>query len=327
MKTHRQRIEACLSNQAPDRPPIALWRHFPVDDQTPEGLARSILDFQHNFDFDLVKVTPSSSYCLKDWGAKDEWRGASEGTRDYTGHAIQNPEDWQNLVVLDPRKGYLGAELQCLRIIFKELGNTTPIIQTIFSPLAQAKNLAGRENLLVHMRRYPEFLHAGLKTIAETTIRFVEAVNQTGIAGIFYAVQHAQFSLLSLEEYYTFGRTYDLQILETTQEMWLKMLHLHGIDVMFDLFTNYPVEIINWHDRETSPSIGDGHKFFKNVVCGGIKRDTMVFGTSEQVKNEAREAMSVTSAKRFILGTGCVVPIIAPYGNILAARQVVEDKS
>jgi hypothetical protein len=26
-----------------------------------------------------------------------------------------------------------------------------------------------------------------------------------------------------------------------------------------------------------------------------------------------------------VLGTGCVVPIIAPWGNIRAARQVVED--
>jgi len=40
MTTHRERIEACLSNQALDHPPVALWRHWPVDDQTPhEGQA------------------------------------------------------------------------------------------------------------------------------------------------------------------------------------------------------------------------------------------------------------------------------------------------
>jgi uroporphyrinogen decarboxylase len=324
MNTHRKRIEACLSNQAPDRLPIALWRHFPVDDQTPDGLARATLAFQRNFDFDVIKVTPSSSYCLKDWGAEDAWRGASEGTRDYTRRVIQHPEDWENLPTLDPRKGNLNDQLQCLSILKEEIGIETPIIQTIFNPLAQAKNLAGGENLLVYMRRYPQALHAGLKTITETTLRFIEAVKKTGIAGIFYAVQHAQYSLLSSEEYHIFGRSYDLQILETTQDMWLKMLHLHGKDVMFEMFNEYPVEVINWHDRETPPSIGEGKNLFKNIVCGGIQRDTMLLGTPDQVKSEAQEAIDVTSGKRLILGTGCVVPITAPYGNILAVRQVVE---
>jgi hypothetical protein len=34
---HRARLEACLTGQIPDRAPVALWRHFPVDDQTPTG--------------------------------------------------------------------------------------------------------------------------------------------------------------------------------------------------------------------------------------------------------------------------------------------------
>ena len=37
--THRTRLETCLSGVQPDRTPVALWRHFPVDDQTPAGLA------------------------------------------------------------------------------------------------------------------------------------------------------------------------------------------------------------------------------------------------------------------------------------------------
>ena len=65
--THRQRVKACLSGDQLDRVPVALWRHFPVDDQSPDGLAAAIFAFQNTFDFDLVKVTPSSSYCLRDW--------------------------------------------------------------------------------------------------------------------------------------------------------------------------------------------------------------------------------------------------------------------
>lgn len=296
-----------------------------MDDQTPGGLAGATIDFQRSFDFDFVKVTPASSFCLKDWGVIDEWRGAVEGTREYTKRVILHPEDWEKLTLLDPRKGYLSQQLDCLQMITSELGPGIPVIQTIFSPLAQAKNLVGGAKLLVHLRQYPDALHSGLQIIAESTQRFIEAAMETGIAGIFYAVQHAQYHLLSPEEYQRFGRIYDLQILGAANELWLNLLHLHGESVMFDLFADYPVAIINWHDRETYPSLDEGQKLFPGVVCGGLQREsTMVIGTPEQVTIEARQAIRATSGRHFILGTGCVVPITAPRANFMAARKAVE---
>jgi len=322
---HRERLEAVLAGARPDRVPVALWRHFPVDDQEPASLAAATIDYQRSFDFDLIKVTPASSFCIKDWGAKDEWRGASEGTREYTFRIIQRPDDWEQLHVLDVMKGWLGGQLECLRIVTREVGAETPVIQTIFSPLAQAKNLVGNANLLVHIRKYPSELHRGLKTIAETTLRFIEAAEQTGIAGIFYAIQHAQYHLLTEAEYQEFGRAYDLAILEAVKELWLNMLHLHGENVMFDLFREYPIQILNWHDQDTLPSLREGLTHFPGVVCGGLQRErTMVLGTPDQVAAEAQAAIQATEGRRFILGTGCVVPITAPRANLLAARQVVE---
>jgi uroporphyrinogen decarboxylase len=322
MTSHRERLEACLSGEQSDPVPVALWRHFPVDDQAPEQLAAATLAFQKTFDFDLVKVSPASSFCLKDWGVKDEWRGETEGTRTYTQRVIQQPEDWSRLPILDPSQGVLADQLNCLQIITRELGPQTPVIQTIFNPLSQAKNLVGRDKLLVHLRHHPSALHAGLKTITESTVRFIEAAQKTGIAGVFYAVQHAQYSLLSREEYQEFGEMYDLLALEPAHDFWLNMLHLHGMDIMFEQFLDYPVQIINWHDRETSPSLTAAQEMFSGVVCGGISRETaMVYATAEQVQKEAREAIRATQGQRFILGTGCVVPTIAPFGNLMAARK------
>ncbi len=323
--SHRSRLETCLSGVQPDRVPVALWRHFPVDDQTPAGLAAATIDFQRTYDFDLVKVTPPSSFCLKDWGVMDEWRSATEGTRDYTRRVIHQPDDWARLPVLSPLAGELGKQQECLRLIVNELGGNVPVIQTIFSPLSQAKNLVGNDALLVHMRRYPDAVHAGLRILAETTRRFVEAILQTDIAGIFYAVQHAQYGLLSEVEYDTFGRPYDLQVLEPVRGLWLNMLHLHGEEIMFNRFLDYPCGVINWHDRDTWPSLSQAQPMFPGAVCGGLQRErTMVLGTPESVTAEALDAIQSTDSKRFILGTGCVLPIIAPRANIWAARQVVE---
>jgi uroporphyrinogen decarboxylase len=323
--THRERLEACIAGEVVDRPPVALWRHFPVDDQTSSNLAEVTINFQRAYDFDLVKVSPSSSFCIRDWGAEDEWRGAPEGTRDYTHRVIQHPDDWEQLTILDPGKGYLSAQIESLGMIVGELGGDVPVIQTIFSPLAQAKNLVGKENLLIHLRRYPQALHTGLLTIAKSIQKFIEAAHQTGISGIFYAVQHAQYSLFSEDEYDVFGRTYDMLALEPAQDFEFNMLHLHGNQVMFDRFLDYPMAIINWHDRETPPSLGEAQAKFSGALCGGLRRlETMVLGTPEQVTAEAQDAINATNGRSLILGTGCVMPTIVPRGNILAARQSVE---
>jgi uroporphyrinogen decarboxylase len=325
--SHLQRLQTCLSGEKPDRTPVALWRHFPVDDQSPQSLVEATLTFQRTYDFDLVKVMPPSSYCLKDWGAQDEWRGSTEGTRSYTTPVIQQPDDWKRLPVLDPYTGELGKMLACLNSITSELGSDTPVIHTIFSPLAQAKNLAGEQRLLVHLRSDPEALQAGLQTIVESTRRFIQAARQTGIAGVFYAVQHAQYELLNSQEFSTFGIEYDLQVLETASNLWCNMLHLHGLDVMFDLFLDYPIQVINWHDRDTSPSLEEAQKKFKGVVCGGLQREHLALGTPKTITAQARDATLATGGRRFILGTGCVMPITTPYGNIMAARRSVEMDS
>ncbi len=332
MTTHKERVQACLGNQILDRPPVALWRHFPVDDQDPKSLAEATLHFQRTYDFDLVKVTPASSFCAKDWGVEDQWLGHTEGTRQYTKRIIHEPHDWEMLPVLDPIAPHLAGQLACLRFIRAELSPDTPLLQTIFSPLAQAKNLAGGDTLIAHLRLYPEAVMKGLATIAETTRRFVEACLATGIDGIFYAIQHAQADLLTLEEYQTFGVPYDQKTIEPAQELWCNLLHLHGHNVYFSLLSslrepqggafNFP--IVNWHDRETYPPLSEGQRLFSGVTCGGMRQDTLVYGDQAQVAGEAADAIEQTNGKRFILGTGCVVPIIASHGNISAARKIVE---
>ena len=324
--THRERLERCLTGERPDRVPVALWRHFPVDDQSPQGFAEAVIQFQKIYDFDLIKFTPASSFCLKDWGVQDSWSGATEGTRDYIRRVIHEPHDWEKLSVLDPRQGYLGEQLTSLEILVKELGPDVPVLQTVFNPLSQAKNLVSPENLFVHLRKYPEALHTGLRIITETTRRFVEEVIKTGAAGVFFAVQHASYGLLSPNEYELFGCPYDIEVLKPVDLLWLNMLHLHGVDILFERFLDYPVQVINWHDRETAPKLNDAKKMYDGVLCGGLRRnETIVMGTPQDVKKEAKDAIEQTEGLRFILGTGCVTPIIAPHGNIMAARRVVEN--
>ena len=321
----RERLEATVRGEEVDRVPVALWRHWPGDDQRAADLARAHVAFQAQYDFDLVKVTPCSGYSVEDWGVETRYEGNTEGTRVYTRRRVHRPGDWEGLEVLDPGRGALARQLECLRMLHDGLDPGTPFIQTIFNPLSVAKYLAGDETLLVHLRRHPEVLHAGLRTITASTVAFVREVMRRGAAGLFLAVQHAQYGLLSEEEYAAFGESYDLEVLEAAEGAWFHLLHLHGEEVMFDRLARYPVQAVNWHDRETPPTLSAARERFGGALCGGLRQwETMVRGTPEDVRREAADAIRETHGRGFILGTGCVTPIVAPTANIRAAREAVE---
>lgn len=325
--TKRERLEATIAGQATDRPAIALWRHWPGDDQRANDLARATVEFQQRYDWDFVKCMPASNYCIADWGAEDAWVGNEEGTRQWGPRVIQKPEDWTRLRVLDPKRGMLAEMHKAMRLIGQGLGQGVPFIWTIFNPLAQAKNLAG-ERLLSDMRQYPDVVKAGLEAITESCVRFVEAARDTGLAGIFLALQHATYDLLSEAEYIQFGRPYDLRILEAAEGLWFNLVHLHGEHVMFNLMADYPVPVVNWHDRETPPSLTEALPRFPGALVGGLHRTaTMLRGTPDGIQAEIRSALEATHGRRLIIGTGCVMWITTPVGNIRAARDAVEGKA
>jgi uroporphyrinogen decarboxylase len=326
--TKRERLEATVQGHPVDRPAVALWRHFPGDDQRPGDLAVATVAWQAQYDWDFIKVSPSSSFCLVDWGVEDRWVGGDEGTREYTRRIIQRPEDWAKLPVLDPRAGRLGGQLHCLEQIGEAVGQQAPFIQTIFSPLAQAKNLSGTDRLLVHLRQAPELVRAGLEVITETTVRFVEACAATGIAGIYYAVSAATYGLLNEAEYRAYGEPFDRRILAAVEGCWFNMVHLHGSDVMFELVSSYPAQALNWHDRETPPSLAEGARRFPGAVSGGLARwDDLLRGNPDAITARASDAIRQTAGQRFILSSGCVAPVNAPFSNLRAVRQAVEREA
>ncbi|MCB9452066.1 MAG: uroporphyrinogen decarboxylase [Anaerolineaceae bacterium] len=323
----QERLMKTIAGEATDRVPVALWRHWPGDDQRAADLAQSTIEFQKRYDWDFVKVTPASSFCVTDYGVQDVWEGNTEGTRRYVKRAVNRSLDWTELRPLDPMRGALGRQLECLRLITSELDEDIPIIQTIFSPLAQAKNLAGEDVLIRHLRTQPDRVQTGLNALTESILRFIDTLKPLRLAGIFYAIQHASYDKLSEEEYARFGLAYDRKILEALPgKWWFNMLHLHGDSPMFKLVSDLPVQSINWHDQETEPDLNQGKAMFGGAVCGGLSRWQHVHnGTPMSVREQVRSALNATSSRRFILSTGCVSMITSPLSNLRAVRESVEN--
>jgi len=326
MTSKHERLAAAMAGEIADRVPVALWRHFPMDDQEGESLAESTLSFQRIFDFDFVKVTPASSYALVDLGVEDAWQGSIEGTRTYTRRIVQRAEDWPSLRRSSPKDGALAGHLDALRRVVKGVGGEAPVLATIFSPLAQAKNAAGGDRLIEDLRHSPRLLQAGLRTLTDSTVDLVGAARGVGVEGIFYAVQHASPRFMDRETYRQVAEPLDREILAAAEGLFLNVLHLHGTDIYFDLALSYPVGLVNWHDRETEPSLAGARLQTTRAVCGGIGRiDPLVLGRPDQIYLQAAEARRMTGGGRgLVLGTGCVVPLNAPLGNLRAVRAAAD---
>lgn len=329
---HRERIHAAIKNQPVDRVPVALWRHFPNDDLRAEGFAARVVEFQKKFDFDFVKVTPASGYPAEMYGSTFRATSpgslrAREGVREYITRSVNALSDWDKITPLDMKNPVFVRETVALEKIRQQLGNDVPILQTIFSPLNSAHNLAS-ERLFDDLRAQPDVLHRALKAITETTARFATECLHAGADAIFFATQMATRKSLSENEFRKFGEAYDLQVLEQIREAKADFifLHVHGFDTYFDLLTQWPVDIINWHDRRTAPTLKEARAKTKKALAGGINEwDTLAAKSRDQVITEVRDAVAQTSGRGYILAAGCVIAVDTPEDNIRAAIDAVRS--
>jgi uroporphyrinogen decarboxylase len=317
--TRRERIAAALKGQALDRPPVAFWRHWPVDDQYARALADRTLEYRQRYDFDLIKVTPSSSYCIEDYGAKTSYQAASIGERTYLERVIKKMEDWDKIEPVNVHQGAYARVLEALSITLDKRGDDTPVIQTMFNPLGLARYLAGDEKYVAML------VKRALDALTETCVSFAKAAIEAGADGIFLSTFAASYDIMSEPEYRDMGRPADIRILNAASKGWFNMMHLHGWNPMFEVVKDYPVAAMNWHDRAAGPSLSDAARLFRGAVVGGVEQyQTLQFGTPDDVRAQVLDAIKQLNGRRLIVAAGCTYPPLVPEGNLLAAVEAVK---
>lgn len=322
----RERIHAAIKRLSVDRPPIALWRHFPKDDLDSARFARRVVEFQRKFDFDFVKATPAAGYMDEMYGAQLVDAGNREGTREHLRRTVKEWRDWTKIETLDKSNPVFQREYDSIKSIREELGREVPILQTIFSPLSSARNLAG-DRLVQDLREHPAELHHALDHLGKTTLNFAFNSIEAGADAIFISTQVATSDLVTAEEMRAFDQAYTFTILnELRSKVDFVLLHVHGENVYFEELSKYPVQIINWHDRKIPPSLFEGQRMFQGAVAGGVDEwGVLATGTREQIQTQIREAIQQTGGTGLIIAPGCVIPTDTPEENIRAAREAVES--
>lgn len=325
---HWTRLERSMAGDMPDHAPVSLWHHFPVVDQTPEGLTKATVDWQRKFDFDLVKFMPTGTYSIEDYGARTDYVDNEYGIRRVLEFGVNSVHDWEKLKVLDAGAGYLSLQNEALRQTAEALDGEVPILQTIFSPLTTALKLAGHDAVKTVMREAPEAFEAALGVIAETTDRFVAASIEAGGHGVFFATQGADETIMTREDYARFGVPFDLQVANGAMAgMDFRMMHIHGTHAYFDMFTDYPVNMLNWHDRLAGPTLTHGRENFSGMVAGGVNEQGAIAGNDpEAARAEFREGRAEVDQPRTLVTPGCVLPVAVNDDVIAAVLDELRNK-
>jgi uroporphyrinogen decarboxylase len=216
-----------------------------------------------------------------------------------------------------------------------------PIVQTLFSPLAVLEYLSGHRTLAAYrpavrsatplpgiLAADPEDVHAALQAITVTLENYAKAALDAGADGIFYAVLGlARDGYLTESEYETFGRTYDLKLLNAIAPAPV-ILHTCGPEAHPERFADYPISALHWADlAQGNPGLGQGEEWLgERIAMGGV--DERLFSeadSAERIAEQARAAMKQMRDRPFILSAGCGLPLNAKTEALKALRSAVES--
>jgi uroporphyrinogen decarboxylase len=324
--SHRERLRAALRGEPVDRPPVSLWQHFPGRDRTAGDLVAATLAFQARHDLDLIKLMPTGMYSVVDYGATIALAEGSGGSTRLVASPVQSPADWGRLPAARPDRGELAVQVEVVRRLRAALGPDVPFIQTIFSPLTMAHKLAG-DRFAADLRSAEADLRQGLERFTADVIAFGRACLDAGADGFFFATQHASREAgLPDDTFERLGAAYDQRVLAALAEderNWCSVLHLHGAGPRFELADRYPVHAVNWHDRETAPSISAALGQTRRALVAGIaRRGVAALGTAGAAE-QVREAIAQAGGRRLVVAPGCVLPVDLDPAILLALRQAV----
>ena len=327
----RERIYAAVKLQETDRLPYSFWSHLPGIDLDATKLAEATYQFYKTYDLDFIKTMNNGMYAIEDFGCKIDYSEVAQGgVANIVSTPVQTPKDWEKLSVCSVTEGSLARELSSLKqLIALVKDEHVPVIFTVFSPITIADKLC-RKKVLEHINEgYGDAVKHALDVITQTTANVAREAINLGADGIFFASQMSTYNMMDPDLYLEYGKPYDLQVLHAAEGGWMNTIHAHGSNVMFDILSDYPVDIFNWHAWETLPAIDEAQLLTGKCLMGGLNRTDITNCNRNAIRNQIFSAYKMTGGRGLILTPGCVIryPLNdAMLAYVNAAKELVESR-
>ncbi|MGH9194690.1 MAG: uroporphyrinogen decarboxylase family protein [Acidimicrobiia bacterium] len=322
----RDRVKAAISLEMADRPPFGLWGHTYIEEWDSDELARITVERARRYKWDYVKFQPRASCFAESFGSTYKRSGHPLRRPSLRNAAVTEFADWDRLVSDAASNAPLSDQVASIGRVAGELGEGTPVVQTIFSPMTVAGHIAGEPSAaLEHFRRDQSTAKRALSKISKALIDFSLRSIDAGASGIFFAVSGvASADMMSEDEYRALALRYDLEVLESLPDRaWFNVVHLCQPNLHFDLSREFPCQAISWAETDAgNPSLEKGLEISGRASMGGIERNkTLVKGPVEAIRDEVEAARTANGGKGIIVAPGCSVPPKTPLENLQAVTD------
>ena len=272
--TKKERIQAAIRGEKPDKMPYSFWTHMPGTDLDPEAISQKTYEFYKKYDFDFVKTMNNGMYAIEDFGCTVDY---SEIVKGGVAKVVSTPiscaADWRKLTVCPCTQGSNARELRHLQLVLEKLkGEEVPVIFTAFTPITIADKISGGKLISYIEEGHGDDVKAALEVITETTAQLVAAAIDMGADGIFLASQMSSYDKCTDRQYLEYGKPYDLRVLEAAGKGWMNTIHCHGDHIMFHILKDYPVQVFNWHAWESLPALDEAYALTGKCLMGGLSR-------------------------------------------------------
>lgn len=333
----RERVEALAKGSEIDRTPICGWYHMPLVDRNIGDFTRELINSSNFNHWDFIKIMTNGHYYTEAFGGEisfstelTKWYGEIEK------YPIITADDAENLPVLDIDNPVFSRELEVVKILKDYYKDTVPLIGTIFNPLTAVQECVGSldaEPIKRLMKEAPEALHKALEAMTLTNMKYMDALFEEGIDGIFLANQYSMSHLITDKQYEEFCAPYEKRIVDHCKgKTWFNMAHAHGSrNLRMEPYYAYDddvIQAINWENcptgvpEEEVTSIKEVREKTNKIIIAGIDQNqdmNSLTNDREAVKaliiKRFQTALKENGSNRFIFGPGCALPTGGSYLN------------
>jgi uroporphyrinogen decarboxylase len=300
-----ERVDAVLSGEKPDRPPLSLWYHFGVQHGSGEQFAHLTLEFFRHYDLDFLKVMNDYFYPCP--AGIDTLSSAADLKR--LGPLVIEETDW-------------ARQLSALDFIRRGLGGRAYFIDTVFDPWQSLRRGLAGENLKPLMDKEPEALLHALDVVADNLIAYCRKSIAAGAAGIFMSVAAAA-ETVSREEFITFVKPPAMKVFAAIADSGkMNTAHMHGEELFWEACLDFPVQVFSWWDRgPRGPSLEAMKGRTPACVMGGIDQTLVARASPAFLRRHVREGIRLGGDRGFLLANGCSIDTWVYPGSV---RAIVE---
>ena len=334
--TSYERVRAMVEGKPVDRPGVALWKHFFLEDRNITDSFKAHVAFEEMNNWDVIKMMNNAIYFQEQYGAEFIPSRTRTEFPDVRHRVVNTPMDFRRLKPVNVKTGPVAREVETAKRLMDRYGGKVPVLATVFTPTSYAQELMCGNfipwpfaNVLWH---YQEDLKEGLKIITEVTRNIIEEFVKAGVDGIFYASQHMYGRIFTKDLYEEFCKPYELEAFEPAiGKTWFNMLHVHGTkDLFMEEAAGYPQQALNWEDINTGVTIEEVHKMYPDkILMAGIERYTEFRVENrdellEKLVNRVKTAAAQAPANKLIIATGCSQPEDIPDYRFNVLRDAMD---